>query len=137
MLCLRNIPTVANKCISSRSGGQAIQSECRDYVRQHGSLLCGDVFVSTAGSLDCTVIVHTVGPVWKGGRRSEENELYEAVHAALTAAGEHKCERVSTARRLFCSVCVVCCIGGDLVLLPCICKCMSLIVSLYVCPETC
>ena len=66
-------------------------------MSQNGRLLCGQVFVSTAGNLDCKQVVHTVGPVWRGGYGNEENELYEAVHAALTAAGKHRCKTVSAA----------------------------------------
>ena len=43
-------------------------------------------------------VIHTVGPVWKGGDKNEENELYEAVHAALKAAGKYNCKTVRLTR---------------------------------------
>lgn len=47
-----------------RAGGKEIQDECKDYVRQHGPLLEGQIMVSTAGRLPCHKVIHAVGPKW-------------------------------------------------------------------------
>ena len=65
-------------------GGRDIQRECDNYIRQHGSLQPGEVYVSEPGRLPCKKIIHAVGPSWQGGH--EEKELREAVCESLLAA---------------------------------------------------
>jgi len=74
------------------SGGGQLVSECREHVRQHGELVPGKVFVSSAGSLPCKSVIHTVGPMWKNGTRNEDAELRLAVEAAVEEAdrGRHR-----------------------------------------------
>ena len=48
----------------------------------------------TTDTLLLLQVIHAVGPVWRGGYQNEENELYEAVHESLTAAGKHRCQSV-------------------------------------------
>ena len=45
-----------------------------------------------------------MGPVWKGGYNNEEDELYQAVHSAIAAAGKHKCKSVSTSQLIVSAV---------------------------------
>ena len=51
------------------SGGACIQEECTRYVKRNGPLRPGKVFISGAGKLPCTKVVHTVGPRWEGGSK--------------------------------------------------------------------
>lgn len=67
-----------------------LSRQCQDYVQVHGSLSCGEVFTSCSGKLPCSVVVHTVGPVWHDGRSSEERDLAKAVCGALEACGKYK-----------------------------------------------
>ena len=55
-------------------------------MRQSGDIADGGVYVSTSGRLPCKKVIHAVGPVWKGGSSSEENNLYDAVYESMLAA---------------------------------------------------
>ena len=73
-------------------GGAQLISECREHVRKRGELSPGEVFVSSAGSLPCKSVIHTVGPMWKGGTRNEDADLKLAVEGAVREAdrGKHR-----------------------------------------------
>ena len=55
-------------------------------MRQSGIIEDGGVYVSTSGRLPCKKVIHAVGPMWKGGSRSEENNLYDAIYESMLAA---------------------------------------------------
>ena len=77
------------------SGGPQLVNECLDHVRQNGELVPGTVFVSSAGSLPCQSVIHTVGPMWKNGSRNEDMELKRAVEAAVEEADRKRYRSVS------------------------------------------
>ena len=68
------------------SGGNIIQEECSEYMRNKLDLLPGQVFTSSPGSLPCKFVIHAVGPLWKDGTKGEMNELYEATSSSLDEA---------------------------------------------------
>ena len=57
-----------------RAGGQEIQSECNEYIRERGDLLEGKTLVTTAGALPCDKVIHTVGPRWDRWETQEKKE---------------------------------------------------------------
>jgi O-acetyl-ADP-ribose deacetylase (regulator of RNase III) len=65
-------------------GGQSIQKEC-DRI---GHCAVGEAVVTGAGNLPARWVIHTVGPVWRGGDEDEEVTLASAVLAALGRAEE-------------------------------------------------
>ncbi len=69
-----------------RRGGEQIQRESRDWVRQHGPLRHDQAAYTSAGALACRYVIHVVGPVWGSG--DEERKLASAVQAALACADE-------------------------------------------------
>jgi len=77
------------------SGGSQLVDECNDHVRKHGELSPGKVFVSSAGSLPCKSVIHTVGPMWKDGSNNEDTDLRLAVKAAVEEADRRKHRTVS------------------------------------------
>jgi len=64
-------------------GGNEVDHECSEYVKKNGELRPGEVFISSAGKMSFKKVVHTVGPMWKDGHHSEDEELVLAVTAAL------------------------------------------------------
>jgi O-acetyl-ADP-ribose deacetylase len=67
-----------------RAGGPAILEECRLL----GGCEVGDAKATTGGLLPARWVIHTVGPIWRGGR-SGERELLASAHASsLRVAGE-------------------------------------------------
>ena len=74
-----------------RAGGRGIMVECR----RIGHCPRGDAVVTTAGSLPAKVVIHTVGPIWRGGERGEENILENAYRSSLRRGDEAGLESVS------------------------------------------
>jgi len=56
------------------------------FVKLEGRLLPGQVYVSKPGRLPCKAVIHAVGPMWRGGNKNEENQLYAAVLQSLEEA---------------------------------------------------
>jgi O-acetyl-ADP-ribose deacetylase (regulator of RNase III) len=54
-----------------RAGGPMILEQCRAYVREHGRLPPGKAMATDAGELPARWVIHTVGPVYRGDRKSE------------------------------------------------------------------
>jgi O-acetyl-ADP-ribose deacetylase (regulator of RNase III) len=67
-----------------RAGGPAILEECR----RLGGCDTGDAKATTAGELPARWVVHTVGPVWQGGARDEDELLESAHRRSLEVAAE-------------------------------------------------
>ena len=68
------------------TGGSIIAEESRDYVRRHGDLKEGDIFVSSAGKLRCKRVIHAVGPIWHDGSHGESAVLKTVVNKILQEA---------------------------------------------------
>ncbi|MFK7908860.1 MAG: macro domain-containing protein, partial [Chitinophagales bacterium] len=54
-----------------RAGGPEILAECR----QIGGCNTGDAVITTAGRMPAQYVIHTVGPVWRGGNQGEAKLL--------------------------------------------------------------
>ena len=54
-----------------RAGGPSILEECKQIVAQHGRLPTGQAVITTGGNLPAKYVIHTVGPVWRGGKNHE------------------------------------------------------------------
>ncbi|HEV8461664.1 MAG TPA: O-acetyl-ADP-ribose deacetylase [Gaiellaceae bacterium] len=74
-----------------RAGGPAILAECRLL----GGCAPGEAKATTGGELAAKHVIHTVGPVWRGGTHGEA-ELLAACHRnALAVADRLGCRSVS------------------------------------------
>jgi len=71
-----------------RKGGPVVLRECikiRSSIYKDG-LPVGEAVVTTAGALKAKYIIHTVGPVWRGGGHGEAQLLSKAYVSSLTLA---------------------------------------------------
>ena len=74
-----------------RAGGPEILAECRLL----GGCETGDAKATTAGRLPARHVIHTVGPVWRGGDAGEEELLASCHRRALEIAAELGCTSVA------------------------------------------
>ena len=61
-----------------RNGGKAILDECIKIREKLGGCPTGEAVITTGGTLPANFVIHTVGPVWRGGD-SQENSFFENV----------------------------------------------------------
>jgi O-acetyl-ADP-ribose deacetylase (regulator of RNase III) len=78
-----------------RAGGPAILEECRKIVSRIGRLDTGKAVITTGGNLKAKYVIHTVGPVWRGGSREEPELLASAYLESLKLATAYKLKSVS------------------------------------------
>ncbi len=69
-----------------RAGGPAILEECKQIVARQGRLPAGQAVITTGGNLPARYVIHTVGPIWRGGDRGEPETLASAYRSSLEVA---------------------------------------------------
>jgi len=69
-----------------RAGGPAILEECRRLRAERGRLPAGQAVITTGGKLKARHVIHTVGPVWRGGGSGEADLLASAYRQSLALA---------------------------------------------------
>ena len=74
-----------------RAGGPAILAECRLL----GGCATGDAKVTTAGELPARHVIHTVGPVWRGGHSGEAELLASCHRRSIELASERGCASIA------------------------------------------
>jgi O-acetyl-ADP-ribose deacetylase (regulator of RNase III) len=74
-----------------RAGGSRILEECRKI----GGCETGDAKMTTGGYLVAKYVIHTVGPVWRGGKRGEPQLLAKCYRRSLEVASENGIKSVS------------------------------------------
>lgn len=72
-----------------RAGGPAILEECRKIVARQGGCKTGEAVITTGGNLPAKYVIHTVGPVWNGGKNNEEQKLASCYNNSLKIAVEN------------------------------------------------
>lgn len=72
-----------------RAGGPAILEECIQIRNRQGGCKIGEAVITTAGRLPAKYVIHTVGPVWQGGRNRERELLSNCYRNVLELALEH------------------------------------------------
>jgi O-acetyl-ADP-ribose deacetylase (regulator of RNase III) len=68
-----------------RAGGPAILAECK----RLGGCATGDAKITTGGNLKARKVIHTVGPIYRGGGHGEPELLASAYRRSLEVAAEH------------------------------------------------
>lgn len=74
-----------------RAGGPEILAECRKL----GGCATGDAKITTGGRLRARYVIHTVGPVYRDGRRGEPEQLASAYRRSLEVASAHDVPRIA------------------------------------------
>ncbi len=78
-----------------RAGGLAIVEECRKIVAERGRLPAGKAVITTGGKLPSKYVIHTVGPVWRGGDSGEEATLASCYTECLKMASANGIKSIS------------------------------------------
>ncbi len=74
-----------------RAAGPSLLEECK----RIGYCAPGEAVVTGAGNLKAKYVVHTVGPVWKGGTKGEERVLASSFRESLEAAMQKGAETIA------------------------------------------
>lgn len=80
-----------------RRGGPRIPEQCRAIrrARYPQGLPTGEAVITDGGRLPADYVIHTVGPVWRGGDRGEPGLLRAAYRNSLLLAAEHAVTEVA------------------------------------------
>ena len=74
-----------------RTGGPAIMEECRKI----GGCPTGQAVITTGGNLKAKYVIHTVGPVYRGGTKKEAKLLRSAYLESLKLAARNNLQSIS------------------------------------------
>jgi O-acetyl-ADP-ribose deacetylase len=69
-----------------RAAGPKLLEHCRKVRDQRGSLPAGQAVITGGGNLKAKYVIHTVGPVWNGGKVNEPQVLESCYCNALEEA---------------------------------------------------
>jgi O-acetyl-ADP-ribose deacetylase (regulator of RNase III) len=73
-----------------RAAGPLLLEECKKIVRKQGGCKTGEAVITTGGDLPANYVIHTVGPVWQGGKQKEPELLAACYKNSLELAVENK-----------------------------------------------
>ena len=76
-----------------RAAGPSLLEECMAIAKERrgipgGPCPAGDAVITGAGKLPCKKVIHTVGPVWRGGGSGEAELLASCYRKSLLLAAE-------------------------------------------------
>ena len=78
-----------------RAGGPAIMADLERRYGHGRNCPTGSAVVSDAGDLRARIVIHAVGPVWRGGGEGEAELLARAYRTSLDLAASEGCRTVA------------------------------------------
>ena len=83
-----------------RAAGSELLEECIRIAEErknipYGPCPPGDAVITGSGKLPCKNIIHTVGPIWRGGGHGEPDLLRSCYRSSLALAGEHQIKTIA------------------------------------------
>lgn len=78
-----------------RAAGPELLEECKKIIAQIGSCPPGNAVITGAGKLNCKYIIHTVGPIWRGGFYNESQVLRQAYLNSLKLAKDYQIKTIA------------------------------------------
>ena len=78
-----------------RAGGPAIMAECSAIRAKQGGCPTGQAVITTGGNLPAKHVIHTVGPIWRGGNSGEAELLASCYRESLRLAVEHNIKTIA------------------------------------------
>jgi O-acetyl-ADP-ribose deacetylase len=78
-----------------RAGGPAILEECKLIVKKIGRLPPGQAVITTAGRLPAKYVIHSVGPIYRDGKRGEAETLASCYSESIRVADDHALKSIA------------------------------------------
>jgi O-acetyl-ADP-ribose deacetylase len=72
-----------------RAGGPSILEECKHLVAKIHHLPAGKAVLTTGGRLPANYVIHTVGPIYRGGKSNEAETLASCYRESIRLADDH------------------------------------------------
>lgn len=81
--------------IHCAAGIEQLQHACREIISQIDTLPAGNAVITPGFNLRARHIIHTVGPIWRGGSNNEPALLKNAYENSLELARRHGLESIA------------------------------------------
>ena len=77
--------------IFREAGAWKLQRACDEY----GFCPTGSAVITPGFKLQAKYVIHAVGPMWQGGTKGEEQQLYDCYQASMKLAQENGCKSIA------------------------------------------
>lgn len=77
------------------AGGPQILEECKAIIAKIGSCATGEAVITSAGNMPSNYVIHTVGPIWAGGKHNEAQQLANCYTNTLKLAVENNIRSIA------------------------------------------
>ena len=78
-----------------RAGGSEIDRACDEIRARQGGCPTGEAVITTGGNLPAKYVIHTVGPIWRGGNSGESELLASCYRESLPLALQNSVKTIA------------------------------------------